>query len=117
MPGGTWFFTVNLLQRHGNRLLVREIDLLRVTVRNVRDRYPFHVDAWVVLPEHLHCVWTLPPGDRAVGWVEAIAETHPFGDSAISHDGFRYRSTHPTRAVMPQGAPTGPSESFLSINI
>ena len=63
IPGGTWFFTVNLLQRHGNDLLVREIDLLRATVRNVRSHHPFRIDAWVVLPDHLHCVWTLPPGD------------------------------------------------------
>jgi putative transposase len=28
-PGGTYFFTVNLLQRHGNDLLVRHIDTLR----------------------------------------------------------------------------------------
>jgi len=63
IPGGTWFFTVNLLQRHGNDLLVREIDLLRDVVRNVRDKYPFQIDAWVVLPEHLHCVLTLPPND------------------------------------------------------
>jgi REP element-mobilizing transposase RayT len=63
VPGGTWFFTVNLLQRHHNDLMVREIDLLRETVRQVREKYPFQIDAWVVLPEHLHCVWTLPPGD------------------------------------------------------
>jgi len=63
VPGGTWFFTVNLLERHGNDLLVREIELLRATVRGVRDKYPFRIDAWVVLPEHLHCIMTLPPGD------------------------------------------------------
>ena len=63
VPGGTWFFTVNLLERHGNDLLVREIELLRATVRRVRNNHPFHIDAWVVLPEHLHCVMTLPPGD------------------------------------------------------
>jgi putative transposase len=63
VPGGTWFFTVNLLRRHDNDLLVREIELLRQVVRRVRDKYPFHIDAWVVLPEHLHCVLTLPPGD------------------------------------------------------
>jgi putative transposase len=63
VPGGTWFFTMNLLERHGNDLLVREIDLLRHTVRRVGDKYPFYIDAWVVLPEHLHCVMTLPPGD------------------------------------------------------
>ncbi|WGS86328.1 transposase [Methylomonas sp. UP202] len=63
VPGGTWFFTVNLLERKNNDLLVLEIDLLRETVRAVRKRYPFHIDAWVVLPDHMHAVWTLPPGD------------------------------------------------------
>lgn len=63
MPGGTCFFTANPLQRHHNDLLIREIDLLRETVKRVREKYPFQIDAWVILPEHLHCVWTLPPGD------------------------------------------------------
>lgn len=63
VPGGTWFFTVNLLERKNNDLLIREVDLLRETVRAVRQRHPFHIDAWVVLPEHMHAVWTLPPGD------------------------------------------------------
>ncbi len=54
IPGGTWFFTANLLQRHDNDLLIREINLLRETVRRVRKRHPFQIDAWVVLPEHLH---------------------------------------------------------------
>ncbi len=63
VPGGTWFFTVNLLQRRGNDLLVREIEVLREAVRHFRQRRPFRIDAWVVLPDHLHCIWTLPPGD------------------------------------------------------
>lgn len=63
MPGGTWFFTVNLLQRHNNDLLVREIGLLRETLSLVRKRHPFRSDAWVVLPEHMHAVWALPPDD------------------------------------------------------
>ena len=62
-PGGTWFFTVNLLERHGNDLLVREIDRLRTVVRRVRELHPFTIDAWVVLPEHMHCIWTLPAGE------------------------------------------------------
>jgi putative transposase len=62
-PGGTYFFTVNLLQRHGNDLLVRHIDKLRESVRTVRQRHPFHIHGWVVLPEHLHCVMELPSGD------------------------------------------------------
>lgn len=63
VPGGTWFFTVNLLERKNNDLLIREFDLLRNSVRAVRERHPFKIDAWVVLPEHMHAVWTLPPDD------------------------------------------------------
>ncbi|MBT0962862.1 transposase [Denitromonas sp. IR12] len=39
------------------------MDLLRDAVRKVRTRRPFHIDAWVVLPDHKHAVWTLPLGD------------------------------------------------------
>ena len=63
VAGGTYFFTVNLLERYPNDLLVRHIELLRSVVRKVREKRPFHIDAWVILPDHLHCVWTLPPGD------------------------------------------------------
>jgi putative transposase len=63
-PGATWFFTVNLAERKGNRLLVERIADLRTAFDSVRRRHPFHLDAIVVLPDHLHCIWTLPPGDR-----------------------------------------------------
>jgi len=62
IPGGTYFFTVNLLER-SSHLLVEHVDLLRDAVRVVKSRQPFHIDAWVVLPDHLHAVWTLPEGD------------------------------------------------------
>jgi putative transposase len=62
VPGGTYFFTVNLLERRSD-LLVVEIELLRKVVRRVRAERPFYIDAWVVLPDHMHCVWTLPIGD------------------------------------------------------
>ena len=42
---------------------MRHIDALREAVRETRRQRPFHIDAWVVLPDHLHCVWTLPSGD------------------------------------------------------
>lgn len=63
IPGGTYFFTVTLLQRHGNDLLVRHISALRNAVRITRRNHPFQIHAWVVLPEHLHCILELPPGD------------------------------------------------------
>ncbi len=61
-PGGTYFFTVNLLERK-TQLLVDHIDKLRQAVRIVREKHPFYIDAWVVLPDHMHTIWTLPPGD------------------------------------------------------
>jgi len=63
VEGGSYFFTVNLLDRRSD-LLVAEIGALRSAVRAARERHPFHIDAWVVLPDHMHCLWTLPPGDH-----------------------------------------------------
>jgi REP-associated tyrosine transposase len=62
IPGATYFFTVNLLDRHSD-LLVARIEVLRDAVREVHRRSPFHIDAWVVLPDHMHCLWTLPSED------------------------------------------------------
>lgn len=62
VPGATYFFTVNLADRR-TTLLVDHIRLLREAFRCTRQRHPFVVDAMVVMPDHLHAVWTLPPGD------------------------------------------------------
>jgi putative transposase len=69
MRGGTYFFTVNLAVRGGD-LLVRHVDLLREAVRVTKAERPFAIDAFVVMPDHLHCVWTLPEGDAnfSVRW-------------------------------------------------
>jgi putative transposase len=61
-PGGTFFFTVNLADR-SQMLFIDHIAELRESVRKVRDEHPFHIDAMVVMPEHIHAIWTLPPGD------------------------------------------------------
>ena len=63
IEGATWFFTVNLAQRKNKSLLVDEIDLLRQSFRYVKKRHPFVTNAIVIMPEHLHCLWTLPEGD------------------------------------------------------
>jgi len=78
VAGGCYFFTVNLLERN-NTLLVDYIELLRESVRLCMEKHPFHIDAWVVLPEHMHStawmqeveqrmeqlpsIWNLPEGD------------------------------------------------------
>lgn len=62
VPGGCWFFTVNLLDRQ-QTLLVDHIAVLREAIAATRQIYPFKIDAFVVLPDHLHAIWSLPPGD------------------------------------------------------
>src|ERR1700719_232873 len=62
VPGGSYFFTVNLENRR-LRFLTEHIDLLRDALRYVQDRHPFTVEAIVGLPDHLHAIWTLPQAD------------------------------------------------------
>lgn len=85
VPGGTYFFTVNLLDRRAD-LLVAHIDALRAAVRAALHRRPFHIDAWVVLPDHMHCLWTLPDGDTdfpgrwrdiKIGFSKSLPVTEP----------------------------------------
>ncbi len=63
IDGCTVFFTVALAER-GDDLLIREIERLRAAVRATWRERPFAIRAWVVLPDHLHAVWTLPEADR-----------------------------------------------------
>ncbi|MEM7598140.1 MAG: transposase [Pseudomonadota bacterium] len=63
VTGARVFFTVGLARR-GSSWLVDEIEHLREAVRVTRAQRPFGVDAMVVLPDHIHAVWRMPPGDR-----------------------------------------------------
>ncbi|MFZ5733795.1 MAG: transposase, partial [Pseudomonadota bacterium] len=58
VPGGSFFFTVTLRDRH-SRVLVNHAGLLGAAFRKVRAERPFAIDAIVILPDHLHAVWTL----------------------------------------------------------
>ena len=62
VPGGTFFFTVTLADRT-SKVLVEDIDLLRNALRAARRERPFAIDAIVILPDHLHAIFTLPPED------------------------------------------------------
>ena len=61
-PGASIFFTVALADR-GAQTLVDQVETLRQAVRATKAERPFRIDAWVILPDHMHCVWTLPEGD------------------------------------------------------
>jgi putative transposase len=62
VPGGTYFFTVTLADRRG-RVLTANIDALRAAFRETRVSRPFEIVAVVIMPNHLHCIWTLSDGD------------------------------------------------------
>jgi putative transposase len=62
IDGGTFFFTVTLADRSSD-ILVRHVELLRQVYRTVQQRHSFETIAICVLPDHLHAMWTLPPGD------------------------------------------------------
>ena len=62
MAGGSYFFTVTLQNRRATTLVDR-VDALRAAFLSVRRRMPFVIDAIVVLPDHIHAIWTLPPED------------------------------------------------------
>ncbi len=61
--GGTYFFTVVTAQRRAFLANREAIAALRASVTAVRRELPFSIDAWVVLPDHMHALWTLPFGD------------------------------------------------------
>lgn len=91
IPGGTFFFTVNLADRR-SALLVREVEALRTAIRGVRIKSPFHIDAWVILPEHMHCIWTLPENDSnysarwqaiKISFSKTVAHTRPHDKRSI----------------------------------
>ena len=61
--GATYFFTVNT---HLRQQILLDTDVrtaLREAIGRVRETMPFTVDAWVLLPDHMHCLWTLPVDD------------------------------------------------------
>jgi putative transposase len=61
IPGATYFFTVNLRDRRSG-LLAAQIGALREAVREVRRQSPFRIGAWVVLPDYMHRLRTVPEG-------------------------------------------------------
>lgn len=62
-PGATYFFTVVTYRRRPFLTEPNSVNLLREAFSVVKRHHPFRLDAIVVLPDHLHCLWTLPPDD------------------------------------------------------
>jgi REP-associated tyrosine transposase len=76
VPGATYFFTAIAYRRcpiFTSRLAVLALDQ---AIADVRTRHPFEVEAQVVLPDHLHAVWTLPEGDADYSMRWRLIKTH-----------------------------------------
>jgi len=63
ITGGTYFFTVVSARRKPIFASTDVVDILRRAFRHVRANHPFQIDAICILPDHLHCLWTLPDND------------------------------------------------------
>jgi putative transposase len=92
VPGATYFFTVTLADRE-SQLLVAEIQRLRSAYATVQRRHPFDTLAVCVMPDHLHALWQLPPGDADFplrwqqikrGFSQGLAQPTALSDSQVA---------------------------------
>ena len=63
IEGACYAFTVVTHQRQSIFSDPQTVQLLDDVIDKVRGRHPFEIEAHVVLPDHLHTLWTLPDGD------------------------------------------------------
>lgn len=70
VPGGTFFFTLVTYKRHPIFTAPHAIETLRNAFRYTMLRNPFIIVASVILPDHMHFIWTLPPenSDYSIRW-------------------------------------------------
>jgi putative transposase len=75
-PGGTYFFTV-VTHRRKPVLTTETVRIaLRTAINQARTTLPFEIDAWVLMPDHLHCIWTLPDNDGNFAARWAVIKRH-----------------------------------------
>jgi putative transposase len=84
-PGGTFFFTVVTHNRRPFLCVPENIALLRQAFRYAMANHPFQIDAVVILPEHLHCLWTLPAGDEDFSTRWRLIKTHFTRHCAVTY--------------------------------
>ena len=98
LPGGSYFFTVVTHGRAPFLCIPLARRCLRRTIRLTQHRWTFSVDAFVLLPDHFHTIWTLPQDDsdfsKRVGffkkeftkmWLESGGSESTRSDSQLEH--------------------------------
>ncbi|WP_346292761.1 REP-associated tyrosine transposase [Sphaerothrix gracilis] len=89
LAGGTYFFTLVTHQRHPWLCSPLGRNTLRAAFIHVKTAYPFTIDAMVLLPDHLHYIWTLPDGDSnyATRWRLIKSHVTKQAGRQLNHDG------------------------------
>ncbi len=105
--GGTYFFTVTLAER-GATTLIDGIGALRAAYSATQAERPFRCEAMVILPDHLHAVWTLPAGDDdfSTRWrlIKARFSRAVSGKVGAEHPPYgRMGGVHPSRSKRGKG--------------
>jgi putative transposase len=87
--GPTYFFTLVAFERRPILCYEPIRKILRLALHNVRARRPFDIDAWVLMPDHLHCIWTLPEGDTdySTRWALIKRAVSRFSDPGLRAPG------------------------------
>jgi putative transposase len=74
VPGGTFFFTLVTEDRASILTTPLARSVLREVTLECRRRWPFDIEAVVLMPDHLHTVWRMPEGDsdysKRWGWLK-----------------------------------------------
>ena len=70
LPGATYFFTVNTYRRQALLTEPPFYSALKLAIKHVKTTHPFDIEAFVLLPDHLHCIWKMPEydADYSVRW-------------------------------------------------
>lgn len=98
VPGGTFFITLVIYQRKPLFSNIENISKLRCAVATVRSEMPFEIIGAVVLPDHIHFLWTLPADDQAyskrVGRLKVLFTQSLRGKGALLQNISTSRSKH-----------------------
>jgi putative transposase len=94
VAGASYFFTVVTYRRQPLFAEPQAVELLRAAIQRVQERRPFVLEAQVILPDHLHALWTLPEDDFdfATRWrliKEAFTRAYAPGHRLPSRDAGR----------------------------
>jgi len=94
--GGTYFFTVVTYRRQRFLCDEKVRNALRAGIKATQSTHPFTIDAWVLLPDHLHCLWTLPLDDADFGIRWAMIKRYVTKQCGpeLKHDGWMSPSKH-----------------------